>query len=1769
MAGAHQTPATLRGAARVRARSEWSRSLAHVLAVAAAYALLAAVFFSPVVFAGRLLAPGDGTLYFLPNFLTQRAFWDSSIWLGTPAFADPQAMAWYPPALICRLLPPFAGWNALMLSAYILAASFAYGYVYRLTRSRTASAVAGTTYALCGFMLAHTVHASLVHAAAWLPLFVWSLEELRRDDSSARFWFVTSALATACAALAGHPQVFVYTLALGAAVIIFNARRAPAGWLRYLARAALAIAFGVGLVALQLAPAAELARLSVRASLGFSEFVAYQLPLRQLPTFVYPLLYGGAPQTFYQLPYFGAWASEATGWNASELVGYVGVLPLLLAAVALLSYTRRRHARFWCGVAIVALLLALGESAPLAFLTYRLPLFNKFRAPARHLLEFSFAASVLAGLGAHAIASRAVAVRLVKHVALAGACAVLLCLGAVLLHTRQLNEQAAGVAGRTLSFAPWANPAVLVPLLVLAGSTVALLYWSRRPASKPRTTLLLLALVCDLASFGQFAEWRYLSPDAATLAPPTHVHALRDALTQAHQRVLPVRGSLGAKDELPPNLSKLWGLESASGYGPLMLARISQLLSMQPYGAVDDSWSADSNRGLDVAAVRYVLIPRDDAGQSPTAATIAAAQTPASNALNLVLGEGCGAARKDIRITLPASASATRLRITSALACSETVTDGAPVLNVTLRDAAGNSTTQQLAAGRDTSEWAYDCADVRPRVRHARASVESTYATTRPPAPCVGHDYASELPLLPAARESGATPQFDASSIRSVELRWAGGTGSIAIKSLTLLDEQSGHGRAVSSGEVALGDESRWRLVAEAGAARVYENLRARPRAWLVGETLTVTAGEALAALRTSRLSDGRDFDPARTALVEEPLAQERVSFDPASSKARVVENSGASIAVETESNSPAFLILSDAYYPGWRATVDGREARIYNTDYALRGVSLPSGRHAVRFEFRPRSFRVNLFVSLLSLAALFGIAVASLLLRKKTRIRAGDADAPADEDAPVKERSSPGEHHHDREAMAGGGGRQLVSAFASLLDGEYAEKSRGARLLLSALVFLWPLAYLSNLVFTTDGRYTGIDNDFGYAYYNYKVYLLDELSRLRFPLWSPSEAAGFPFYSSPLPATCYPLNLLLAAFYRLAGGYTLYDHQLFTVLGVSVFALGLFHWLRLLPLRLRPILFATLVMSVSFKVTETLRFPNSIHTACWQPWILFALTSIFASRTLMGAIRYGLLLALFFALHLTGGYPYFVFYTIFLVGPYLLVFLWPPLRRRLWRRSAGDLRVALAVACAAGLFALAACAPHLLSVSRLMKETVNRGGNDFDYATAHEFRPIHTVGSLLFPPASQPEGWYYFGLVGLLLLLFYLFDAGRPLLFARGAPKVVATGKGEGAAASNRESEGGAVKSGGPAWYHDRGVKIFFLAWFTLVSYITYGRRSYLFALLWKVMPLFASLRVWGRLNIILVPVIAWALAIAYTHFEDRLARRGELEAPADVGRQGPFFKTWSPLATLAACYLVILSAQLYLFTRKLYDFYWTQLGDFRELRPKDALFIVTGCFAFLAIAWLICAARSRALRTPKALALIFIVLLFVSAFDTRPVGTQTWTYQATRQPRVRRDVAQQVANSFNVPRTDEEKLIPAVEPFNVGVMGNWYFRRYVDFLERAAREPEAKRRLLGVANGRKLFFTRSLEHPSLQSFLDDDADTGGAARPVSYTGDELVAVCDAPAEGYLSFIDNWDAGWEATVDGRAAPIELLFGTFKSVRVPAGAHRVAFSYRPKFFGGR
>ncbi len=700
---------------------------------------------------------------------------------------------------------------------------------------------------------------------------------------------------------------------------------------------------------------------------------------------------------------------------------------------------------------------------------------------------------------------------------------------------------------------------------------------------------------------------------------------------------------------------------------------------------------------------------------------------------------------------------------------------------------------------------------------------------------------------------------------------------------------------------------------------------------------------------------------------------------------------------------------------------------------------------------------------------------------------------------------------------------------------------ARNSTRLQALFVFFWPFLYLHSFAFPVNGLHRMVGNDFLVLYFNYKVYLLDVLAGFRFPLWSPAEAAGYPFYSNPFTQAFYPLNLPLVLFYKLAGYYTSSEHQIFTIIGISIFASGLYSWLGRINSNPRAALLAALVMSVSFKVTEIMRFPNAVHTAAWFPWILYAMTRIMTSRSTGETLAPGALLCFFLVCLLTGGYPYYVYYSVFLFLPYLVPFLIRPLRLRLlgirqvnWRRSIGAMILAT-------LVAVGICSPYLLATKRLMDQTVDRAGGNYEYSVSKPFSFEDTAGSLVYPPAAQAEGWYFFSITALLMILLYL-------LCAR--------------ADDAASGEGGQGNSPGPPLSRaSPACKVYFVFWIAAISYISYGPGSYLFDALWRHFPGFSRLRVWGRLNIVLVPVFAWLLSLAYAWLEKTISRPVGVVIDDRLNR-------FMPLASLLLAYGAVLAAQLHFHRNDITDWYWT--AYFNGLSSLKVFFLAYGFIAFASLFLLLAVSSRKPCGSATGRRLVLAAAALLAAVEMEPVGTRMWIAGNTlwRQSTAL-DVENLNADSFTRRRTPRYGGISLLPNFGVGVLDNWYFQRYVSFLKKTEGELEARNILLGVSKGRKIFFSLSIDHATVREFLRDSLRFPETGRLLSYNGDELRWEIDAPEAGYLSFIDNWDNGWAVSVDGRPAGMKLLFGTFKSVLVPAGVHRVTFTYRPALFSRR
>jgi hypothetical protein len=425
-----------------------------------------------------------------------------------------------------------------------------------------------------------------------------------------------------------------------------------------------------------------------------------------------------------------------------------------------------------------------------------------------------------------------------------------------------------------------------------------------------------------------------------------------------------VRGALGSRDEIPPNLNSIWGVPSVSGYNPLLLSRVSEALSMGPDGDLAGLSYMPENRTLDIMGVSHVFVPVS-VFKPLTAANRRTSWARERTAL--ALGAGCGTTRDNWELQLAAPIKATAFGMVTSLGCATAIPDNAEVLSVVVMDSQGQAHTYAFRAGRDTSEWAFDCADVRPHMKHRRASVFLSYPVARwGEASCQGHQYVGTLDF---GREI---------EVRALGLTWGGQAAVIGIEKITLFNENTALSHPVSEMAESLKNSNRWRLVQESGETRVYANAQAMPRAWLVPETVTLKPDEVLAALKTSRFPDGRPFDPSRIGLVEEPL--ELKGDVDAMAEAVVERVTDTVVEVRTRSSAVSFLVLSDVFYPGWSVTIDGVPSQHYRTNFVLRGAVVPAGAHLVKFEFTPTTFYAGVGITVLASVLAIGIPIAGML---------------------------------------------------------------------------------------------------------------------------------------------------------------------------------------------------------------------------------------------------------------------------------------------------------------------------------------------------------------------------------------------------------------------------------------------------------------------------------------------------------------------------------------------------------------------------------------------------------------------------------------------------------------------------------------------------------------------------------------------------------------------------------------------------------------------
>ena len=142
----------------------------------------------------------------------------------------------------------------------------------------------------------------------------------------------------------------------------------------------------------------------------------------------------------------------------------------------------------------------------------------------------------------------------------------------------------------------------------------------------------------------------------------------------------------------------------------------------------------------------------------------------------------------------------------------------------------------------------------------------------------------------------------------------------------------------------------------------VFENLKSLPRFYLANN---------FSLYDSSNFGEkffSEDFDPQKTILLQNEISGLKNNADTQAATASLEEYSPNKISIKTNSQNDNILFLSDTYYPGWEAFVDGQKTEILKAFYSFRAVVVPAGVHTVNFVYNPVAFDIGRLVSIISI---------------------------------------------------------------------------------------------------------------------------------------------------------------------------------------------------------------------------------------------------------------------------------------------------------------------------------------------------------------------------------------------------------------------------------------------------------------------------------------------------------------------------------------------------------------------------------------------------------------------------------------------------------------------------------------------------------------------------------------------------------------------------------------------------------------------------------
>ncbi|MFC1727392.1 YfhO family protein [Patescibacteria group bacterium] len=541
--------------------------------------LLVTIFAGPYLFKGLVPFPADHLVtafppwqyYFglpvknnaMPDVVTQMypwkhltleifrsgqiPLWNPNNFSGNPFLGNYQSAVFHPLNFLFIFLPEVHAWSYLILLQPFLAGIFTFLFCRQLKMSQSAALMSSIAFMFCGFITVWMAYGTLAYSLLWLPLVLYGIE--RSFSKLSGFSLLLISFPMAASFFSGHLQISLYVTLFSLIYLVWRGVT-----LRKVKSFFLCLIFfilGILLASVQLLPSFELHHLSVRGSfLEINEIIPWQY----LVTLFSPDFYGN-PVTRND------WYGHYAEWS-----GFVGVVPLMLALLALLG-GRNPLVFFFIVLSFASLILRHPTFLLDLILKFKVPVFSS-SAAARINGLLSFSLAILAGFGFDQLRLRLSSKKL-KAVLLTFSIFLLLVLGiwGILFFKSPFLDDQVSIAKRNTIL-----PTAMV--IVFFGTTLFFVLlvklFRKHNTLLRRISSLILLFVILLASFDLFRfSNKWLPFDRAE-----HVYPQIPVLTflnqeNDHERVF---GYFGME------MQNYFQIQGFNGYDPLYIQRYGELL---------------------------------------------------------------------------------------------------------------------------------------------------------------------------------------------------------------------------------------------------------------------------------------------------------------------------------------------------------------------------------------------------------------------------------------------------------------------------------------------------------------------------------------------------------------------------------------------------------------------------------------------------------------------------------------------------------------------------------------------------------------------------------------------------------------------------------------------------------------------------------------------------------------------------------------------------------------------------------------------------------------------------------------------------------------------------------------------------------------------------------------------------------------------------------------------------------------------------------------